>query len=66
LGLTGTGTCIAVIDTGINWRHLSFVNRNNTSKIRVLWDQETDIVYNRDMINRSLASGESDIPGDEI
>lgn len=66
LGLTGAGTCIAVIDTGINWRHLSFVNKNNTSKIRVLWDQETDRIYNTDMINRSLASQTSDIPGDEI
>ena len=66
LGLTGAGTCIAVIDTGINWRHLSFVNKNNTSKIRVLWDQETDRIYDTDMINRSLASQTSDIPGDEI
>lgn len=65
LGLNGGGTCVAVIDTGINWRHLSFVNSNNTSKIKVLWDQETDRIYNTKMINNGLTSASADIPGDE-
>ena len=65
LGLFGTGTCIAIIDTGINWRHEAFVNANNTTKIKVLWDQETNTVFSEEDINRALSGETINIPGDD-
>lgn len=65
LELYGSGTYIAIIDTGINWRHEAFLNSDGTSRIEVMWDQQTNrIYYNRD-INEALAGG-GDIPGDDI
>ena len=66
LGLYGSGTYIAVIDTGINWRHEAFINADNTTRIKVLWDQESDTVYTEDDINRALAGEDIKIPGDNI
>ena len=66
LGLYGEGTCIAIIDTGINWQHEAFVNRDNTTKIQVLWDQNTNMVYTDKEINQALLNGDGGaIPGDE-
>lgn len=65
LELYGSGTYIAIIDTGINWRHEAFLNSDGSSRIEVMWDQQTNrIYYNRD-INEALADG-GDIPGDDI
>lgn len=65
LSLYGQNTLIAIIDTGINWRHEAFVNEDNRTKIDVYWDQEKDIVYTADDINRALAGEDIDIPLDE-
>lgn len=66
LNLKGYGTCVAIIDSGINWRHKAFLNANNTTKIRALWDQDTNMVYDSVKINEALSTGADDIPGDEI
>lgn len=66
LGLRGNGTCVAVIDTGINWRHKAFINGGTSSKIRVLWDQESNEVYETDRINMALSGQDIDVPEDEI
>ena len=66
LGLNGDGTCIAVIDTGINWRHQAFINGGTTSKIKVLWDQEKNEIFDTDRINQALSGQNIDIPEDEI
>lgn len=65
LGLYGNGVVIAIIDTGINWRHEAFVNEDNTTKIIELWDQESGRVYTSEDINRALAENLDDIPTDE-
>lgn len=65
LGLYGIGTYIAIVDTGINWKHKAFINADNTTKIKVLWDQETNKIYSEDEINRALAGEDIDIPGDD-
>ena len=54
LNLNGYGTCVAIIDSGINWRHKAFLNANNTTKIRALWDQDTNMVYDSVKINEAL------------
>lgn len=66
LGLKGQGTYIAVIDTGIRWRHEAFINENNTTKIEILWDQESGKIFTSDDINAALRGANIDIPGDEI
>lgn len=66
LGLFGSGTNIAIIDTGINWRHEAFIKTDNTTKIKIMWDQETNAVYTEADINAALAGEEIDIPQDEL
>lgn len=36
--LTGKGVIVAVIDTGIDWRHEDFIRPDGTSRILYLWD----------------------------
>lgn len=66
LGLYGTGTYIAIIDTGINWRHEAFIKADNTTRIKIMWDQESNTVYTEEDINAALAGETSEIPQDEI
>ncbi len=66
LGLFGQGTYIAIIDTGINWRHEAFINADGTSRIKLIWDQEANRVYTQDEINQALSGEDVFIPGDEI
>lgn len=65
LGLYGSGVYIVIIDTGINWRHKAFVNADGSSRIEVIYDQETGRVYTSQEITAALR-GNGDIPGDEI
>lgn len=38
-GLLGKGVIIAVIDSGIDYKHPAFINENGTTKILEIWDQ---------------------------
>ncbi len=44
LGLTGKGTIIGIVDTGIDWSHEDFLNPDGTTRILAIWDQ-TDQTY---------------------
>ncbi|MCM1307375.1 MAG: S8 family peptidase [Butyrivibrio sp.] len=66
LGLYGQSTYVAVIDTGINWRHEAFINEDGSTRIEVMWDQESNTVYTSEQINRALRGEEADIPLDDI
>jgi len=35
----GNGVVVGIIDSGIDWRHGSFVNEDGTSRILAIWDQ---------------------------
>ncbi|UVT15651.1 MAG: S8 family serine peptidase [Nitrospira sp.] len=63
----GDGVVVGIIDSGIDWRHGSFVNEDGTSRILAIWDQmltrragETSgpngvgVVYNQDQISQAL------------
>lgn len=39
LNLQGEGILIGIIDTGIDYTHEAFINRDGTSKIASIWDQ---------------------------
>ena len=42
LNLYGRGVLIAVLDSGIDYRHPDFINDDGTSRIVALWDQTED------------------------
>ncbi|WP_069998256.1 S8 family peptidase [Cellulosilyticum sp. I15G10I2] len=62
--LTGRGTLIAIIDTGINYTHPDFIREDLTSRIRYIWDQtiigsppegfESGTEYTNEQINIAL------------
>lgn len=67
LGLTGRGVLVAVIDSGIDYRHREFLNPDGSSRILYLWDQMGDGTppegyqigreFTREDLNRSLNEG---------
>ena len=57
LSLTGAGTAVAVIDSGIDYFHPDFRNADGTTRIIRLWDQVQNRIYTEEDINRALSSG---------
>lgn len=55
--LTGRGTVVAVIDSGIDYFHEDFRNEDGTTRIAALWDQALDRIFTREEINEALAAG---------
>ena len=43
--LTGRGTVVAVIDSGIDYFHEDFRNEDGTTRIAALWDQALDRIF---------------------
>lgn len=62
--LYGNGVTVAIIDSGIDARSPAFRNSDGTSRISLLWDQNTDTVYDNQSINEALLSGGSSISTD--
>lgn len=60
LKLTGKGTYIAIIDSGINIFDDSFRNFDGSTRIAVLWDQENDKVYSEMNINTLIVNKNED------
>lgn len=63
----GKGVVVGIIDSGIDWRHGSFVNKDGTSRILAIWDQmlrfragdtrgpnNIGVVYNQDQLTQAL------------
>lgn len=42
LSLTGRGVLVAVLDSGVDYRHPEFRNLDGTTRIRALWDQTAE------------------------
>lgn len=72
--LTGAGVLVAVVDSGIDYRHPDFCNADGTSRIVALWDQTarpdregdappegflTGVEYSRAQINEALAASDT-------
>ncbi|WP_432628520.1 S8 family peptidase, partial [Brotaphodocola sp.] len=60
-GLTGSGTIVAVADSGIDWFHEDFRNPDGTTRILALWDQTLGRVFTREEINEALAGGDRNL-----
>ncbi|MEY8354779.1 S8 family peptidase [Lachnospiraceae bacterium 54-53] len=67
LSLSGQGVLVAVVDTGIDYRHPAFRYNDGTSRIAVMWDQTDQSgsipesftygsEYSREQINEALSS----------
>lgn len=61
-GLTGKGVLVAVIDSGIDYFHPDFRREDGTTRIRFLWDQNQDRIYDSSEINESLKAGQTGQP----
>ena len=55
--LTGRGSLVAVIDSGIDYFHDDFRNEDGTTRILELWDQTLDRVFTEEEINEALEKG---------
>ncbi|QYE99170.1 S8 family serine peptidase [Paraclostridium sordellii] len=73
--LTGRGTIIAVIDTGIDYLHKDFIYPDGTSKIRYIWDQSVEgkppegfflgTEYTNEDINNAIKENNKNLSTDE-
>ncbi len=57
LYLSGRRVITAVIDSGIDYYHGDFRDREGNSRILELWDQDRAAVYSREQINEALRAG---------
>lgn len=55
--LSGKGTIVAVVDSGIDFYHEDFRNEDGSTRILELWDQTRGQVYTREEINQALEAG---------
>lgn len=56
-GLSGSGVLVAVIDSGIDYFHGDFRDEDGKTRILELWDQQENVIYTQEQINRALESG---------
>ncbi len=75
MGLSGNGTIIAILDTGLNIKLKEFLNEDGTSRVLYYWDQTLDgdktpeqfsngIEYTQEDLNKIIANDEEFISGD--
>lgn len=65
LSLTGAGTYIAVIDSGIDYMHPEFRKKDGLTRIRVINNQENGNVYYEDDINNAIMNNAVNLAPDK-
>ena len=58
--LTGEGVLVAIIDSGIDYFHPDFREENGDTRILKLWDQTTNVVYDKVEIDNAIRLGRRD------
>lgn len=77
VNVSGEGTLIAVIDSGVNYLHEDLIDENNNSKILYLWDQESNLKnppegmifgseFTRDDLNQAIIENNDNLSKDNI
>ncbi len=61
--LSGEGVIVAIIDSGIDYRHPDFRNEDGSSRIIAIYDEMTGIEYTREQINEALEERDTQISG---
>ncbi len=68
--LKGRGVLVSIIDSGIDYKHLDFINEDGTTRIEAIWDQGINLgappegflqgtLFTREVINEALDSGKT-------
>lgn len=57
-GLHGRGTCIGIMDSGIDYLHPAFITEDGQSRIAALWDQTLGEIYTKEQITRAIRAAE--------
>lgn len=55
-GLSGEGTVVGFLDTGIDFTHTAFRDVNGQTRIQYIYDIQTNMVYTKENINNALKS----------
>lgn len=64
--LDGSGVLLAILDSGIQLDHPEFLNDTGLTRVRFLYDVEAQRVWSAEEINRLLAQGETNLPGEDV
>ena len=59
--LSGQGVLVAIIDSGIDYRHPDFRNEDGSSRIIAIYDEMTGIEYTQEQINEALRENDIQI-----
>lgn len=62
LKIFGTGVIIAIVDSGIDYKHPAFINEDGTSKIYEIWDQSIDTIFTNTQITEAVIEGSNLMP----
>ncbi|MGL5346196.1 MAG: bifunctional germination protease/germinant receptor pseudoprotease CspBA [Peptostreptococcaceae bacterium] len=75
ISITGKGSIIAILDSGIDYLHEDFIYSDGTSKIMYLWDQTKEgkapngyyigTEYTREDINKAILEKDKNLSSDE-
>ena len=59
--LSGEGVIVAIIDSGIDYRHPDFRNEDGSSRIIAIYDEVTGIEYTQEQLNEALRENDIQI-----
>ncbi len=58
-GLHGRGTCVGIMDSGIDYLHPAFITEGGESRIAALWDQTLGEIYTREEITAAIQASQT-------
>lgn len=58
-GLHGRGTCVGIMDSGIDYLHPAFITEGGESRIAALWDQTLGEIYTKEEITAAIQASQT-------